>query len=73
LNERFTKQDVFDNFIKIYPDFKNWLRRKVFNIWIKKYCVFKDLKYADGVTLNDRWFIIEDGNGIEIDENGMPF
>lgn len=73
INERFTKQDVFENFIKVYPDFKNWLRRKAFNIWVKKYCVFKNFKYTDGVTLNDRWFMIEDGNKIEIDEVGMPF
>jgi len=59
----------FDNFITEYKDFNKWLTRKRFNIWIKKYANFKGLKYNDGTTNGQRWFMI--GEEIETEKN--PF
>ena len=63
------KQIYFDNFINEYKDYNKWLRRKRFNIWIKKYANFKGIKYDDGTTNGQRWFMI--GEEIQTEQN--PF
>lgn len=63
------KQIYFDNFTNEYKDFNKWLTRKRFNIWIKKYANFKGLKYNDGTTNGQRWFMI--GEEIKTEQN--PF
>lgn len=72
-NQRLVKGEIFDRFVFNYPDFKKWIKTNTFNKWVKKYAAFKGLEYKDGNSNGQRWFIVEDGNGIVINENGMPF
>jgi hypothetical protein len=52
------KQQYFNKFTEEYQDFKKWLTRKKFNIWVQKYCSFKNLPYEEGNTHGQRWFVI---------------
>jgi hypothetical protein len=58
LNCRLDKQVYYDMFTNEYQDFKKWLTRKKFNIWMQKYCSFMDYKYVDGISNGSRWFIL---------------
>jgi len=58
-NTRNDKKIYFDSFINEYPDFKKWLTRKKFNIWIQKYCSFMDYEYLSGNSNGLQWFIIK--------------
>lgn len=69
-DERLDKQVYFDKFIKDFPDFKMWLQRKKFNIWVKKYSNYKGLNYEEGNSNGVRWFEIslnkkEEGDGLD--------
>ena len=57
------KQQYFNKFTEEYQDFKKWLTRKKFNIWVQKYCSFINVQYTDGNSNGERWFMI----GIESD------
>jgi len=57
-NCRLEKKVYYDAFVEEYQDFKRWLTRKKFNIWIQKYCSFKDYKYQDGHSAGSSWFMI---------------
>ena len=71
------KKDAFNSFVEEYPDFKKYLSSKRYNIWIKKFCNFKGLKYSEGSTTGERWFKITTGNESEIvtktKRDEMPF
>jgi hypothetical protein len=69
LNTRHDKVTYFNNFIDEYQDFKKWLTRKKFNIWIQKYCTFADFDYNDGNSNGMKWFSI----GKEVDDEPIPF
>lgn len=58
-NQRLNKKIFFDKFLEDYPDFKKWLSRKTYNIWVQKYCKFKTFIYSDGNTQGDRWYMIQ--------------
>lgn len=51
---RHDKLLLFNKFVEDYPDFKKWLQRKTFNIWIKKYCSFSSIEYNEG-KVPTRW------------------
>lgn len=59
------KQQYFLKFTEEYQDFKKWLTRKKFNIWVQKYCSYSNKKYSEGNTNGLRWFMI----GEEIEED----
>ena len=40
INKRNDKKTYFDNFVEDYQDFKKWLTRKKFIIWVQKYASF---------------------------------
>lgn len=61
------KQQYFNKFTEEYQDFKKWLTRKKFNIWIQKYCNFKGLEYSEGNTNGQRWFVIGEQNEYDND------
>lgn len=69
-NIRNDKQQYFNKFTEEYQDFKKWLTRKKFNIWIQKYCNFINLNYTDGNSNGFRWFMI--GNESE-EDNDIAF
>lgn len=74
LNSRNSKVEHFEGFVNEYPDFRKWLTRKRFNIWVQKYADFSNRKFSQGNTNGVRWFQIEDENQIEIDNNDeIPF
>lgn len=52
------KQQYFNKFTEEYQDFKKWLTRKKFNIWVQKYCSFINVQYTDGNSNGERWFMI---------------
>jgi hypothetical protein len=58
------KQQYFNKFTDEYQDFKKWLTRKKFNIWVQKYCNFVNKEYTEGNSNGLRWFMI----GEEIEE-----
>jgi hypothetical protein len=62
------KQQYFNKFTDEYQDFKKWLTRKKFNIWVQKYCNFVNKDYTDGNTNGFRWFMIGKENEETNDE-----
>jgi hypothetical protein len=64
------KTQYFVKFTEEYQDFKKWLTRKKFNIWVQKFATFKKLEYTEGNTNGVRWFML--GNEIE-DDNDIMF
>lgn len=71
LDSRNEKGEYFDKFITEYADFKKFLSRKRFNIWLQKYAAFKGYEYEEGNTLGSRWFYLKT-NEIKI-EDEKPF
>ena len=55
LNTRNEKLRVFDHFISDYEDYKRYLTRKKFTIWIQKYASFINMEYRDGNSNGIRW------------------
>lgn len=72
-NQRLEKHTYFNNFTEEYQDFKKWLTRKKFNIWIQKYCNFANLEYLEGNTNGQRWFMIKDDNFSSEEDNDIDF
>jgi hypothetical protein len=68
LNIRLDKQVYFDRFTNEYQDFKKWLTRKKFNIWLQKYASFMNYTYVDGISNGIRWFILNT-KGTVIEDN----
>ncbi len=74
VNIRVNKITAFNNFTDEYQDYKKYLTRKRFNIWVKKYANFKGYIYNEGVTLGNRWLEVTDENYIEqIQDDEVPF
>ena len=69
LGIRNDKVVYFDNFVSEYKDFKNWLTRKKFNIWIQKLAKFKDLEFDQNSSNGFRWFMV----GEETETEETPF
>ena len=68
---RLDKQIYLDNFKRDYPDFAQFkLTHKRFQIFIQKYCQFKDLKYNDGNSNGMKWFMIGE---VEEEDNDLAF
>jgi hypothetical protein len=65
------KVQYFTKFTEEYQDFKKWLSRKKFNIWVQKYCSFINVEYTDGNTNGFRWFML--GNENNIEDDGIDF
>lgn len=72
-NIRNEKQQYFVKFTEEYQDFKKWLTRKKFNIWIHKYCTFMNYEYLEGNTNGQRWFVIKTKEEIEEDNDDIAF
>ncbi len=70
-NEYNNKQQKYIEFVEDYQDFKKWLSRKRFAIWVQKYANFKGLTYNQGVSQGGRWFGLQDDNKTE--DNEIPF
>ena len=60
-NTRNDKKVFFDKFVEEYPDFKKWLTRKKFNIWVQKFCSFMSYDYKSGNSNGLQWFEINNG------------
>lgn len=73
LNQRHNKVQMFTIFTNEYQDFKKYLSQKKFTIWVKKYANFKGLIYSDGNSNGDRWFMIENENVINREDDEIPF
>lgn len=66
INSRLDKKQLFNTFIEDYQDYKKWLTRKKFNIWIKKYAGFKGLIYEEGNSNGSRWALLKNDVDFEI-------
>lgn len=62
INTRNDKQQYFNKFTDEYQDFKKWLTRKKFNIWVQKYSSFIGVPYSEGNSNGFRWFVIGNEN-----------
>jgi len=68
LGQRHTKIEFFNKFVEEYADYKKWLTRKKFNIWVQKYASFVEQPFTQGNSNGNRWFQIgEDNNNNEIE------
>lgn len=67
-NTRNDKKVFFDKFVEEYPDFKKWLTRKKFNIWIQKFCSFMKFEYKSGNSNGLQWFEINTGEETIIED-----
>ena len=67
-NERNDKKVFFDKFIEEYPDFKKWLTRKKFNIWVQKYCSFMKFEYLSENSNGLQWFMIKNDDDFNNDD-----
>jgi len=74
-NIRNDKKVYFDKFIDEYPDFKKWLTRKKFNIWIQKFCSFMKYEYLSDNTNGFQWFEVrtKEKEKEEEDDNCIDF
>lgn len=61
LDIRIDKSVCFDRFISDYQDFRKWLSRKKFTMWIEKYCNYAELKYHSDKTNDVYWFVATKG------------
>ena len=52
LGIRNDKVGKFSEFIENYQDFKKWLTRKRFNIWVKKYATLKVLNILMEIVMD---------------------
>ncbi|MEY3501000.1 MAG: hypothetical protein RL308_2669 [Bacteroidota bacterium] len=68
-NERNDKKVFFDKFIEEYPDFKKWLTRKKFNIWVQKYCSFMKFEYLSENSNGLQWFMIKNDDDLNNDDD----
>lgn len=74
LNSRNDKQQHFVKFTEEYQDFKKWLTRKKFNIWVQKYASFMNYIFEEGNSNGSRWFMIKTSGSVEIeDDNDIAF
>lgn len=73
-NDRIDKKQSFESFVNEYPDFKKWLTRKKYNIWIQKYCSFMNFKYQSENSNGFQWFMIEsDSEKAKENDNDVAF
>jgi hypothetical protein len=68
-NERLDKKAIFEKFTEEYPDFKKWLTRKKFNLWVQKFCTFNGFEYISDTSNGMQWFIIKSGEIKEVEDN----
>ena len=68
-NDRLDKKFYFDKFIEEYPDFKKWLTRKKFNIWVQKFCSFMKYEYNADNTNGLQWFMIKTDENLQQDSD----
>lgn len=61
-NYRYSKSEMFNQFVEEYADFKKWLTQKRFSQWIKKYCENKGLELRTGNSNGLRWIEIVNVN-----------
>jgi hypothetical protein len=66
-NIRNDKKLYYDKFIEEYPDFKRWLTRKKFNIWVQKFCSFMNYEYLSDNSNGLQWFEIKTDEEIDDD------
>lgn len=67
-NTRIDKKVYFDKFIEEYPDFKKWLTRKKFNIWVQKFCSFMKYEYLSDNSNGLQWFEIKTDDEVNNDD-----
>lgn len=72
-NERLDKKIYYDKFVEEYPDFKRWLTRKKFNIWVQKFCSFMKYEYLSDNSNGFQWFEIKNDNEIKEENDDIDF
>ncbi len=70
-NTRNDKKIYFDKFIEEYPDFKRWLTRKKFNIWVQKFCSFMKYEYLSDNSNGLQWFEIKSDEDLDTNDDIM--
>jgi hypothetical protein len=67
-NSRNDKKVYFDKFLDEYPDFKKWLTRKKFNIWVQKFCSFMKYEYLSDNSNGLQWFEIKTDDSQDVED-----
>jgi hypothetical protein len=75
LNQHLDKAAMFDAFVNDYMDYKKWLSRNKFSIWVSKYASYMGMKFHETHSGSIRYFMISDGDKNEIIEEPLdpPF
>lgn len=63
LNREYNKSDLHFNFTRHYPDFSQ-LKQRSFTEWLKRYAIYKGLKYFDRKSDGKSLVILSDSMGI---------
>lgn len=58
LQVRIIKNDFYLAFLNEYPDSRKFTTNRTFIKWIKKYCEYNKIKYTEGNSNGQRWFML---------------
>jgi hypothetical protein len=71
-NIEYEKAELFGQFCMDYPDFKNYLSRKRFNLWMKKFAKFQGWEYTDRKSGNNKYFTLRHPDS-DYEPDNTPF
>lgn len=59
--ERISKNMLLNEFTSIFSDYKKWLSQKKFNLWLRSWAEYKEIKYEEGNSNGVRWITYDLG------------
>lgn len=68
-NQYLDKAAMYEAFVNDYTDYRKWLRKNKFSIWVNKYASFMGLKFNETHSGSIRYFMISDTVNIDPKEN----
>jgi len=60
---------MFDAFVNDYIDYRKWLNRNKFSLWVKKYASYMGMKFSETHSGSIRYFMISDTITVEPKED----
>jgi hypothetical protein len=69
LNQYLDKSAIFEAFVNDYVDYKKWLSRNKFSIWVSKYASYMGMKFHETHSGSIRYFMIGEKEKDSIDWN----
>lgn len=69
VNQYLDKSAMFDAFVNDYIDYRKWLSRNKFSIWVSKYANYMGMKFHETHSGSVRYFMISDNETIDQKED----